>query len=150
MPRAALVAVAMSFMALLAALLIEYTSVEEDYRVNRFENRRLGRTPEEYSIPNLRLLTQFESLLHAMRLRATRGMSSADLDTLVSTARRYTWAPLQFRTALALGLNGRPQEARKHLEILKAMFPSEIYEEGRSQWLLQQEQYPELTAVTPP
>lgn len=149
-PRAVLAAVAVSFMALLAALLVEYTSVEEDYRVNRFENRRLGRTPEEYSIPNLRLLTQFESLLHAMRLRANRGMASADLDTLVSAAKRYTWAPLEFRTALALGLNGRPQEARRHLEIIKAMFPSEIYEEGRTQWLLQQEQYPELTAVTPP
>jgi hypothetical protein len=149
-PRVVLAAVAVSFIALLAALLVEYSAVEEDYRVNRFENRRLGRTPEEYSVPNLRLLTQFESLLRAMRLRATRDMADADLETLVSAARRYTWAPLQFRAALALGLNGRPQDARRHLEIIKTMFPSEIYEEGRSQWLLQQEQYPELTAVSPP
>lgn len=149
-PRALLATVAASFIALLGALLVEYAAVEEDYRVNRFENRKLGRTPDEYVVPNLRLLTQFESLLQAMRLRATRGMTSADLDTLVSAARRYTWAPLEFRAALALALNGRPHEARWHLEIIKAMFPSEIYEEGRSQWLLQQEKYPELMAVPPP
>lgn len=149
-PRVVLAGFATSFIVLLAALFVEYAAVEEDFRVNRFENRRLGRTPDDYVLPNLRLLTQFEGLLRAMRLRAGRDMASADLDTLVGSARRYTWAPLQFRAALALALNGRPQEARQHLEVIKAMFTSEIYEEGRSQWLAQQVQYPELRAVTPP
>jgi len=150
LPRPVLAIGAGLSLALLAALAVEYASVEEDFRVNRFENRRLGHTPDDYAIPHLRLLTQFEGLLKAMRLRAVRNMEPQDIETLIAASRRYTWAPLQFRAAMALALNGRPAEAHQHLAVIKAMFSPDIYADGRSNWLLQEEQYPELSAVTPP
>lgn len=150
LPRAALGALALAVLGMLTALGVEYASIEEDFRVNRFENRRLGYTPTDYVVPQPVLLTQFDGLLKAMRLRAVRGMKSEDVQTLVTASHRYTWAPLQFRAALTLGLNGHPEEARRHLVVIKAMFHPSIYEEGRTNWLEQQQQYPELQAVTPP
>lgn len=149
-PRPAIALAGASFAVLLGFLALEYTAIEEDFRVNRFENRRLGSTPADYEVPHPRLLTQFEGLLHAMRLRAAPGMKAEDVDVLVAASRRYTWAPLQFRAALALGLNGHPAEARHNLEVIKALFHPSIYEEGRKNWLEQQRTYPELRAVTPP
>lgn len=149
-PRPVIALAGTSFVVLLGMLALEYTAIEEDFRVNRFENRRLGSTPTDYEVPHPRFLTQFEGLLHAMRLRATPGMKAEDVDILVASSHRYTWAPLQFRAALALGLNGHPAEARGNLEVIKAMFHPSIYEEGRKNWIEQQRTYPELLAVTPP
>lgn len=150
--RPALVAcLALCWVALMSALAFEYAKVEEDYRVNRFENRRLGETPPDYANPKFRMLTQFGEMLDAMRLRAGRGMDKDDLDKLVRASRRYTWAPLQFRTALALALNGRPEEATANLRVIRDLFSSEVFEEGRHNWRrLQQEEYPELAAVPYP
>lgn len=143
-------AAAAGLVVILVALAMEYFAVEEDFRVNRFENRRLGQTPAAYVYPDLKLLTQFGGMLRAMRLRATPGMKPEDVQTLVAASHRYTWAPLQYRTALALGLNGQPEEARRHLAVIKALFHPSIYEEGRTSWREQQQKYPELQAITLP
>ena len=139
------------WVSLLSAVTYEYILAEEDFRINRFENRRLGVTPAEYLPPNLILLTQLEEMLVAMRLRAQPGMKAEELDVLVRAARRYTWAPLAFRTALALALNDRPQDAEHHLRIIKMMFRPEIYAEGKESWIqMQLNQYPQLSAVRLP
>lgn len=136
---------------ILIGLAWQYAAVEEDFRVNRFENRKLGSTPSGYAIPKLAMLTQFRDLLRGMRLRATPGMASEDLEVLVRSSKRYTWAPLLFRTALALALNGRPDEARERLLVIRDLFPPEVVAEGRDNWRkLQQEQYPELSSVSFP
>ncbi len=133
---------------LLAATGYEYVLAEEDFRVNRFENRRLGETPSDYHPPNLVLLTQLDDVLQAMRLRAKPGMKPEELAILVRISARYSWAPLQFRTALSLALNDRPDEAVLQLRIIKAMFPKAIYVEAKENFLrLQLEQYPELVSV---
>lgn len=129
----------------------EYLLAEEDYRVNRFENRRLGETPSDYRPPDLVMLTQLEELLRAMRLRAQPSMASEDLDLLSRVSRRYTWAPLLYRTALAQALNDRPTEAERTLRVIKSMFKPEIYEEARATWVsMGEEQYPVLRRVQLP
>jgi O-antigen ligase len=129
----------------------EYLLAEEDYRVNRFENRRLGETPADYQPPDLVVLTQLEEILRAMRLRAQPSMDSEDLDLLARVSRRYTWAPLLYRTALAQALNDRPTEAERTLRVIKSMFKPEIYEEARATWVrMGQEQYPVLRRVQLP
>jgi O-antigen ligase len=150
-PRAALAAVCVAWVGVLAALGYEYMLVEEDFRVNRFENRRLGSTPVDYEVPKLRLLTQWGETLHAMRLRAGPGMQAEDLDVLMRTSRRFSWGQLHFRTALSLALNGRPQEASQQLKVIKTMFHSDVYAEGRTEWIrMTREQYPQLAAVALP
>ena len=137
--------------ALLLATGYEYAQAEEDFRVNRFENRRLGETPAEYNPPKLVLLNQLGDMLKAMRLRAKPGMTGEELATLVNSSKRYSWAPLHFRTALSLGLNNRSGEATQQLRVIKGLFAADIYEEAKANWLrLQNEQYPELSKVELP
>jgi hypothetical protein len=86
-----------------------------------------------------------------MRLRAVPGMRADDLALLQRVSRRFSWAPIQFRAALALGLNGQDEAAQAQLRILKAMFPAEIYEEARDNWLrMSEDQYPQLASVVLP
>lgn len=147
-PRPMIAAAAAILIALFGVLAYEYSAVEEDFRITRFENRRLGETPRGYLPPEPKFLTQLGDMLAATRLRATRNMSEEELDTLVRTSRRYTWAPLQFRAALALALNGRPREAAENLQVIRDLFPKDIVKEGRDNWeRLQRESYPELSAV---
>lgn len=149
--RWACAAACLLFVPVLIGLGFEYAAAEDDYRVNRFENRRLGATPPAYSPPRLYMLTQLGEVLSAMRLRAERNMSQEDLDLLGRISRRYTWAPLHYRTALAFGLNGRSDEAGHQLLLIKSMFAAQIYEEGRQDWItLGETTYPELKAVRLP
>lgn len=145
-PRPMVAAAAAILIALFGVLAYEYSAVEEDFRITRFENRRLGETPGDYVPPAPRFLTQLGDMLAATRVRATRNMPEEELDTLARTSRRYTWAPLQFRAALAL--NGRPKEAAENLQVIRDLFPKDIVNEGRDNWeRLQRESYPELSAV---
>lgn len=139
------------WISLLVATGYEYVQAEEDFRINRFENRKLGETPAEYTPPKLLLLTQLGDMLKAMRLRAKPEMNVEDLATLVNVSKRYSWAPMQFRTALSLGLNDRPAEATQQLRVIKGLFAADIYEEAKENWIrLQKEQYPELSKVELP
>jgi hypothetical protein len=139
------------WISLLLATGYEYVQAEEDFRINRFENRRMGETPADYTPPKLLLLTQLGDMLKAMRLRAKPGMTAEELGTLINVSKRYSWAPMQFRTALSLGLNDRPAEATQQLRVLKGLFAADIYEEAKENWLrLQKEQYPELGKVELP
>lgn len=136
---------------LLLATGYEYALVEEDFRINRFENRKLGTTPPDYVPPRIFLLTQLSEVLQAMRLRATPHMASADVDLLVRVSNRYSWAQMHFRTALALGLNNRHAEATLQLRVIKALFAEDIYVEAKENYLrLQVEKYPELAQVVIP
>lgn len=150
-PRKALLAFVVGWSALLVAVTYEYMLVEEDFRVNRFENRNIGQTPVDYNPPDLVLLVQLDDMLHGMRLRALPGMSQEDVNILVKISKRYSWAQMQFRTALALGLNGRPEEATEQLKIIKALFPADVYEEAKENFTrLSIEKYPELRNVILP
>lgn len=150
-PKAVMTGVIAVWISLLLALGYEYMQAEEDFRINRFENVRLGRTPSEYIVPKLLLLNQLGDMLQAMRLRAKSEMTAAELQTLVNSSKRYSWSKLHFRTALALGLNHRYLEAGQQLRVIKSMFSPEIYEEAKGNWLrLQKEQYPELGNVELP
>lgn len=135
---------------LLTSTAYEYWNAEEDFRVNRFENLRIGETPAEYVPPKLHLLTQLGDLLHAMRLRAKRGMSEEELETLEATSMRYTWGKLQFRAALAFGLNGYPDKATERMRVIKSLFPAEVYTETLNDWWILSEKYPELLVVKLP
>lgn len=136
---------------LLLAIGYEYLQAEEDFRINRFENLRLGETPADYAPPRLLFLTQLEDLLRAMRLRAQPKMTDEELEVLVNSSKRYSWAKLQIRTALSLALNNRPDEATEKLQVIKSMFAADVYKETKETWLrLQKTQYPELAKVKLP
>jgi O-antigen ligase len=149
--RSMWIGVGAGWVMLLSTLGYEYVQAEEDFRINRFENRRIGPQMVDYRPPDLLFLTQLDGMARAMRLRAVREMPAEDVELLQRVAKRYTWGPLEFRAALALALNGRPEDATGRLRVIKNLFDQDIYEEARDNFLLMgDEKYPELKRVRMP
>ncbi len=138
--------------ALLAAgVVLDYVAAEEDFRVARFENRNLGETPADYKVPELKLLDQHRTMLKALRLKATPSMPEAEIALLAKASNRYFWTALHFKYALALGLNGRPEQATRELELIRGLFGEKIYAAVREDFLrLQREVHPQLERVMIP
>lgn len=150
-PRMAMAAFFAIWCALLIGIGREYVLAEEDFRVTRFENRRLGVTPLDYLPPQFILLTQFDDMGKAMRIRAEPNMKPEDIQVLERVSKRNSWASMQYRTALALALNNRPTEAAQQLKIIKNVFSKGIYLQAQESFMkLQKEKYPQLGMVVMP
>jgi O-antigen ligase len=139
-----------AFVAVGAAAALEYLVAEEDYRVMRFELRRVGKTPEGYSAPDLVLLTQLDELLKLGRIQPHPDMSARELERLGAGSRAFGWATLQLTYAAALGMNGKPQEASVQLRLLRDTYGPETYAQARQFFIGMQKAHPELASVRVP
>ena len=132
-------------------MVYEYFLIEEDFRVVRFENLRVGKTPAEYEVPNVWMLSHMGSMLNAGRQKALPGMSKEDLENLRRASLRFPYGALGVRYALALGLNGDPGGASRQMAVIRGMYGNYYYQAAvnvlREQ---QQEKYPELAKVLTP
>ena len=132
-------------------LVHEYFLIEEDFRVVRFENLKLGHTPFEYAAPDIRMLSQMGAMLKAARLRARPGMSVAEMETLRTVSSRFAYGAVRFRYAQALALNGNPKGAVDQLAIIHGMYGSQYYAACVAE--LQQlanTKYPQLAVILKP
>ncbi|MDR7307217.1 Wzy polymerase domain-containing protein [Rhodoferax saidenbachensis] len=149
--KRAFAGVVVCFLSLVTFAGWEYLRVEQDFNIARFENRRVGRTPEGYEPPNFTILSHFSVVLHAMRLRAKPGMSSEELEVLRLACQRFSWAALHMRYSTALALNGEPRKARDQMLLMRNLFGPVAYQEAKDALLsLQQQTYPELNQVILP
>lgn len=129
----------------------EYINLEEDFQVARFEALRVGSRPAGYESPHTTLLTQLDAVVKCARLVISPGMQQEDIDLLGKTAKRFPWSALQYRYALALGLNNNPSEASRQLQIIKAMNDERSYARIWDNWHnLASEKYPQLRFVEQP
>ena len=129
----------------------EYLKVEEDYRVMRFELRRLGQTPADYEAPQLALLTQLDETLKVGRMVPYPGMPTRDIERLRIANASQAWATLHLSYVVALALNGQPEEATRQLRNLRALYGAETYKQVSEMFLrVQAEQYPQLALVKLP
>lgn len=125
----------------------DYMAVEEDYRVMRFELRRVGRTPAGYESPKIEVLTQLDAILKAGRLAPVRNMPAADLEMMRKASERNGWATLDLGYAVALALNGDVSEASRRLRLIRKVYGEES---GRQAVMLFREfadKYPELRQI---
>lgn len=130
---------------------VEYLSIEADFRVARFEALRVGQTPVSYQRPDVVLLTQLGALLDGTRVSPKPGMTADELALVKNVALRYPWTAMQNRYALSLALNGNPEEAVRQLRVMRAMRGEKIYGEIRANWNgLAQEKYPQLRELKLP
>jgi hypothetical protein len=120
----------------------EYTQVEEDFRVARFEALHVGKVPDGYEKPRVLILTQLGALLEATRIQPAASMRAEDLQTLRDVALLYPWAPAQFRYLAALALNGDVAEARRQLQVMRVIH-------GEATYLGALERLDEMSAVYP-
>ncbi len=107
---------------------VEYAAIEEDFRIARFEALRYGATPGDYERPDVRLLTHLGALLEVTRLEPRPDMSAQELARVEAMARLYPWGATNFRYITALALNGRMDEARRQLRVLRAVHGEKTYD----------------------
>lgn len=134
-----------------AYITYEYFLIEEDFRVVRFENLRIGKTPETYAVPNVWMISHMAAMLVASRQRAAPEMSAADLENLRKVSDRFAYGAVRFRYALSLALNGDPAGASRQLAIIRGMYGEAYYAACKVELLqMQAEKYPQLSKVTFP
>jgi O-antigen ligase len=105
----------------------EYLLVEQDFRIVRFENLRIGNTPEDYLPPTIHLLSHMGEMLQASRTRPVPGMSEPQINRLRQVALRFPYGALHLRYASALALNGDPAGALRQMQVVKGMFGDGYY-----------------------
>ena len=129
-------------------MVYEYLLIEEDFRVVRFENLRIGQTPTDYAVPNVWMLSHMGSMLNASRQKAVPGMTTAELENLRRVSLRFPYGALALRYGIALGLNGFPEEATRQFAIIRGMYGITYYQAAVSALReLQIEKYPQLSLV---
>jgi O-antigen ligase len=149
-PRKAFVGSLVVFCVLLTWMAIEYSEIEEDFRVARLEILRVGNTPDDYERPNALMLTQLGAMLEAVRIKSTPEMSVEQLALKRAVALRFPWAALQSSYALALALNDRPEEAKRQIIVIRAMHGDKAYQALMGHWReLSNTQYPQLKTLLP-
>lgn len=129
----------------------EYRIAEEDFRVMRFEMRKVGQRPVGHEPANLLLLDQLGEMLQLGRITPSPGMSEREIERFRIASDHTMWATAHMRYAVALGLNGRPEEATQELRKLKNFYGERSYAQARDLMLeLQKEQFPQLKEVALP
>jgi len=151
MPKWSFMAFIVSWFIVGVGVVREYLLIEEDFRIVRFENLRIGQTPEDYQAPeNIWMLSQMESMLRAARQAARPNMSHQDLENLRKASQRFPYGALGLRYALALGLNGQPEAASRQMQIVHGMYGEGYYQAAVSTLRAMQKEHPDLRAVITP
>lgn len=146
----AIVAVVVVWGGICFAVAREYILLEEDYRVMRFELRRVGARPPGYEAPQVHLLTQLEEMIRAGRIVARPGMAAADIERLRVASNAFGWATLNLSYAVSLGLNGQPEEASRQLQLAHATYGELTYADLRRIFRELQRVFPQLDKVKVP
>lgn len=120
-PRPALALLALAFVAGTAAVVADYVRVEADVRTLREQTARIGGLRRSDAVQGLWVLDQMAAFSRASRIEPAEGMPAAALNDLLMGARRFPNLWLLQQSALALAANGRPDEARRHLDLLCAL-----------------------------
>ena len=114
--------------AVLGAITVyEYLEVEEDFRIARFDNMRIGRIPEGFAYADIHLLTHLGEMLQASRMRPHPEMKIEEIELLERVAKRFPYGALTYRYIEALALNGRIGDAKEELRVLRGLYGPMYY-----------------------
>lgn len=132
-------------------IVFEYFKIEEDFRIVRFENLRVGATPAGYEAPHVWMLSHMAAMLKAARQVPKPDMSQADLDNLRNVSDRFAYGAIRFKYAQALGLNGDLAGATRQLQIIHGMYGDFFYKACKDELMrLTAEKYLQLAQVKIP
>jgi O-antigen ligase len=131
---------------LLSLIIRDYSRVETSYLALRFEHANFQiSAPKEP--PDVLLLTQLREMIRYSRFEPHRGMSSDELDWMLSVANLYPGAGIVHKLAAALAWNGHPEESQLWLRRMCKMVPAEQCDAVRKAWANQALSDPDIRAV---
>jgi len=131
-------------------IVYEYVLIEEDFRIVRFENLRIGKTEAAYQVPKPWMLSHMATMLKVSRQPAVPNMTEQQLSELRQVSFRFPYGSINLRYAIALGLNGDPVGARRMLEVIRATYGPIYYGDAKVGWQESVEKYPQLKAIILP
>jgi hypothetical protein len=106
---------------------LEYPSVEEDFRLVRFESVRIVGAHATEKSPHAPLLSALTSFLEFARTEPSSGLSPAQLRAMEQSTKRYPYAASLVRYASALSLNGQRDEARRTFVKIRYIYGDKMY-----------------------
>ena len=133
-----------------ATIAYEYLLIEEDTRVTRFENLRVGATDSSYHPPSIRLLTHMAALQRATRQQPAPHMTAQQLDDMRQAVTRFPNGGMALRYAMSLGMNGDAEGARHMMKLIRALYGADFYVAAKYTWIEQFEKNPDLKAIRIP
>ena len=136
--------------ALLGCIWLEFLQIEEASSRASFKEAGYATPGDEAKVPAVILLDNQREFIWFRLTEAREGMSQADVERMRRLNLRYMPPPAMLRFALAAGLNGRPDDARRNLALICQMWRPKHCEEGRKSWATLQERFPALTSIEYP
>ena len=136
--------------ALLGWIWIEYLEVEEGARRASFKEAGYVTPGDEPKVPDVILLDNQREFIWFRLTEAREGMSPGEVERMRRLNQRYMPPPAMLRFALAAGLNGRPDDARRNLRLICQMWRPKQCEEGRQSWATLQQRFPTLMSIDYP
>jgi len=134
----------------LAWSVVEYLGIEEDFRVARFQASRIGSPPVGHERPKVVLFDQLGVLLDVSRITPAPNMSAQDMEVARRAALYYPWTATQSRYAMALALNGNPEEAARQLQVIRRLWGEKQYQAMKDHIADKATQYPQLRRLSLP
>ena len=135
----------LALVGLLSLFIHDYVRIEPEYQKLRFEWAHIKTDPAQ--APDVVLLNQFPNFVRLVRLEPIGGMAAAELQWM----REITGlnpSPATFeKLAIALALNGQPQEAGQWLRTMCTMAQPPQCEAVRREWTNQARHNPLFAAV---
>lgn len=130
----------------------EYPVAESRIRQLRFESMGIAESEEggKAAQKSLLFLNQIQSFIDFARSQAVDGMSDGDLERMRVVSHRFPFPPSLFRYALALAINGYPEEAALEMQRLRNMHGEKHYREAKENLRSMYERYPQLLGVVLP
>lgn len=143
-PRRGVLAVGAAASLLLVAVAVEYPAYEDDWRLMRFQEARIGDlTPTQP--PPSGLLTHLHQFMRFARAQAVPAMTRQELEAMRHVSERYAYASSMYRYALAQALNHEAQSAQQTLRRLcKMQTPAACVDAQRDWAALAGGRYPQL------
>lgn len=134
-----------------SSFVYEYFLIEEDFRIVRFKEMRVGTAPADYVVPDIWISSHMAAMLKAARTQAKPNMAPEDLENLREVAERFVYVPLTYRYALALGLNGDADGATKKMVLIRGLYGENLYQLTKESLRNEAKaKFPELEAVKTP
>lgn len=103
-------------------VLIDYSKLEKDMMLARFEVLNIGDSHANHKTPDVILLTQLQAKIALMRTMPKENMSKAEQDLIYKVTSRYTTKGALIKYAQVLALNGNKKGAEEQLYIINKLY----------------------------
>lgn len=134
---------------LMMVIIVDYLTIESNYTAMRFESARIGTQPIQEP-PEVIALTQMREILRLARFNVTGGLTEEQLQWMRDVTHHHSSLTNLHSLAVALGLNGHPEEAAQLLKnICDTVSPNQCVIVKRA-WINSQSVHPELASIPGP